>query len=135
MTKSKSFALPPCEFNNFLLAEVGTQANGLSLTVLSLLARSGRDPWAEARHLANLTNESAIVTMTAAITASPACIAPECDPTVIAARLIARLPSQINLPSAGATNIDALAVVPPQLAMLILWVSIGVLLLITLIRV
>ena len=67
MPQSKAFALPPSKLNDFLLAEVETQTNGLSLTVLSLLARTGKDPWAEAERLAGLPNETAIAAMTRAI--------------------------------------------------------------------
>jgi hypothetical protein len=134
VAQPSTFALPPSELNAFLLAEVATQTNGLSLTVLSLLARMGRDPWAEARRLDELPIETAIVSMTAAIAASPVCIAPECDPKAIAMRLVARLPSQSPSSWAGAARADAIAHLPPPLALLILWVSIGAVLFAALIR-
>lgn len=39
------------DLNPFLFAGVGTELNGSELTVLSLLARLGSDPWAEAARL------------------------------------------------------------------------------------
>ncbi len=48
MAKADVFALKNSGLEAFLLAEVGTEWNGSGLTVLSLLARLGKDPWAEA---------------------------------------------------------------------------------------
>ena len=52
MTTSDASAMPTSELNPFLFARIGTQTNGVELTVLSLLARLGSDPWAEAGRLA-----------------------------------------------------------------------------------
>jgi len=128
MPQSKPFALPPSELNEFLLAEVGTQTNGLSLTVLSLLARTGRDPWAEAERLAGLSSETAIAAMTAAISDSRNCVTSECDPNAVATRLVQRLPSHDHLPGADAAGFEALAIIHPSSAFLILWITLGVML-------
>ena len=128
MPQSKPFALPPSELNEFLLAEVGTQTNGLSLTVLSLLARTGRDPWGEAERLAGLPSETAIAAMTAAIADSRICVASECDPNAVATRLVKRLPSHDHLPAADAAGLGALATIHPTSAFLILWITFGVML-------
>jgi hypothetical protein len=42
------FALRDSGLNAFLFSEVGMEPNGTSLTILSLLARLGKDPWVEA---------------------------------------------------------------------------------------
>lgn len=128
MSQSKRFALPPSEINEFLLAEVGTQTNGLSLTVLSLLARTGRDPWGEAERLAGLPSETAIAALTAAIAHSRICVSSECDPNAVATRLVKRLPSHDHLTGADAEGLEAPAIIHTSPALLILWITLGVML-------
>ena len=53
-TRPDAFALPHSDLNAFLFADVGTELNGSPLTILSILARLGEDPWAEAARLAKL---------------------------------------------------------------------------------
>lgn len=47
-------------FDDFLYADVSIQANGMPVTVLSLLARRGLEPWTEAKRLADLPRWVAI---------------------------------------------------------------------------
>lgn len=47
-TRSDVFALKKSGLEAFLYADVGIEANGSMLTILSLLARLGKDPWTEA---------------------------------------------------------------------------------------
>jgi hypothetical protein len=47
------------EFNDFLFAPIGEDQNGLSLSVVSLLARMNMDPWEEAGNLATLPAQAA----------------------------------------------------------------------------
>ena len=54
MSTSDVFALEKSGLNTFLFAEVGTETNGSVLTVLSVLARLGRDPWEQAARWASL---------------------------------------------------------------------------------
>jgi len=49
-----------CEFDNFLRASVGDDANGMALMVLSALARMDVDPWEEAAKLMQLPKDGAI---------------------------------------------------------------------------
>jgi hypothetical protein len=42
------FAMKNSGLEPFLYAEVGTELNGSTLTVLSVFARLGEDPWGEA---------------------------------------------------------------------------------------
>jgi hypothetical protein len=129
MTQARPFALPPSELNEFLLAEIGTQPNGLVLTVLSLLARAGRDPWNEAERLAMLSRESAIESITVAIAASPVCLVPECNPAIVAARLAARLPQPPQASWSGAAYANAIAVIPPWVGLTVVAISLGAMLL------
>ena len=69
MASSDIFLLKNAGLDPFLLAEIGVQENGSPLTMLSVLARLGHDPWAEAarwgglphaavtRHLAELIRQ------------------------------------------------------------------------------
>jgi hypothetical protein len=47
------------EFDNFLFTALGEDGNGLSVTVVSLLARLNLDPWQEAGTLAALSAQAA----------------------------------------------------------------------------
>jgi hypothetical protein len=47
-------ALQNSDLNPFLYADVGTELNGSTLTMLSVLARLGKDPWVEAARCAAL---------------------------------------------------------------------------------
>ena len=57
MTRSVPVALPGSEFNDFLFAPIGEDRNGMSVSVLSGLARTDVDPWKEAASLAQLPGE------------------------------------------------------------------------------
>jgi hypothetical protein len=56
---SDAFVLQHSDLNDFLYAEVG-EADGTVLTVLSLLARLGLDPWHEAGRIAKLPRKAAV---------------------------------------------------------------------------
>jgi hypothetical protein len=47
------------EFDDFLFAPIGEEPNGMSLSVVSALARSNVDPWQEAAKLARLPAKTA----------------------------------------------------------------------------
>ena len=49
-SQGDAFALRNSGLDQFLFAEVGTELNGSSLTVLSTLARLGKDPWLRPRN-------------------------------------------------------------------------------------
>ena len=83
---------PGCQFDQFLYASVGDDANGMPLTVLSALARMDVDPWDEAEKLTQLPRASAVtqlVTLLAALRHAPVT---GLDPALVAAPLIALLP-------------------------------------------
>ncbi len=48
------------EFDAFLSAPVGEDADGIGLTVMSALARIGLDPWSEAARLSDLPHDAAV---------------------------------------------------------------------------
>ena len=52
-------------YDAFLFESLGTEENGMDLSVLSALARAGVDPWAEAKRLAALPRQAAIAAIAA----------------------------------------------------------------------
>lgn len=90
--KNSPVPLPESEFNDFLFAPIGEDRNGMLVSVLSGLARSGVDPWQEAAKLAQLPGDSAAERLAALIGALPDKATPYPDSRTIATRLIALLP-------------------------------------------
>lgn len=86
------YSLGHSQFNEFLFAYVGEERSGLSLTVLSALARLGLDPWAEAARLSEMPEETATSALAATIADLPEGNWKASDARSIAARLISSLP-------------------------------------------
>jgi hypothetical protein len=79
------------DFNDFLFAPVGDDSNGMHLTLLSVLARSGVDPWLEAADLAALSRESATQKLISLLAGVPNGPPPGADTETVASRLVALL--------------------------------------------
>ncbi|MGH7078347.1 MAG: hypothetical protein ACREFU_09630 [Acetobacteraceae bacterium] len=94
MPSTDAFALRHSGLNEFLFAAVGTEANGTTLSVLSVFARLGHDPWQEAGRLAGLPRLEATESLAWIITGMPTSTWPLPAATKIATRLIALLPKQ-----------------------------------------
>ncbi|MGD1876113.1 MAG: hypothetical protein ACFB13_01270 [Kiloniellaceae bacterium] len=94
MTLRPEYSLAHSEFNDFLFAFVGEEKSGLSLTVLSAMARLGLDPWAEAARLSGLTKEAATSALTETISGLPEGDWKAKDLRAIAARLVSFLPKR-----------------------------------------
>lgn len=94
MPTSDAFALKNSGLNEFLLAEVGTGLNGSPLTVLSVLARLGKDPWSEAAKWTKLPKALIIERLTDSISQMPLRPQALVDARTTAARLILLLPAQ-----------------------------------------
>lgn len=86
------FSLRISAFNDFLFAPIGEEENGMVLTALSALARSGVDPWDEAARLSDLPRETATKNLTSIISELPNGRWARSAAGNIAARLIALLP-------------------------------------------
>ena len=71
MTARSVFSLRTSAFNDFLYATVGDEDNGMVLTMLSVLARCGVDPWNEAARLNELPTEAATKRLTLMISGQP----------------------------------------------------------------
>jgi len=93
MPHSDAFALKNSGLNTFLFAEVGTELNGSQLTILSILARLGRDPWVEAARWAEMPKTAMIDCLTYSIAQMPLCPQALVEARVTASRLVLLLPA------------------------------------------
>jgi hypothetical protein len=100
MASSDAFALKNSGLNDFLFAEVGNEVNGSPLTILSVLARLGQDPWVEAARLARLPKASIIECLTNKISQMPLSPKALFDARSTATRITLLLPSQVSSPRA-----------------------------------
>jgi hypothetical protein len=80
--------------NDFLFAAVGTEANGMSLSLVSVFARQGSDPWREAGQLADLPKAQATERLAQAIARMPGSEWNLPQATDIATRLVGLLPAR-----------------------------------------
>lgn len=94
MPSTDAFALQRSGLSEFLFAPVGTEANGMTLSVVSVLARLGNDPWLEAARLATLPKSEATERLARSIASLPTSIWTLPAATAIAVRLITLLPTQ-----------------------------------------
>lgn len=103
------------DLNNFLFARVADDANGMHVTVLSVLARSGVDPWEEAAGLADLPSESATEKLIAVLTNVSNGPLPGADALAAASRLVALLhpAAKPRIQSAGAVPLRAARATQP----------------------
>lgn len=113
------------ELEGFLLSDVGIQPNGMPLTVLSLLARMGVDPWSEAEHLSTLSNESAVSWMAIAINRSPPYSWEQSDVTALASHLVDRLPARSRGPQFDTSTSSGLEAIPVWVLMVVIYVIIS----------
>jgi hypothetical protein len=99
MASSDAFAFKNSGLNAFLFAEVGTELNGSPLTILSVLARLGQDPWAEAAKWAKLPKATMIDRLAQSISQMP--LTPQAirEARTTASRLVLLLPSQAARPT------------------------------------
>src|ERR1700686_4866110 len=82
------------DLNPFLFADIGTEANGMTLSVLSVFARRGTDPWTEAGRLAALPKRDAADLLAQMIAGMPRSLWALPEAIVIAVRLIGLLPAR-----------------------------------------
>ena len=95
MGSTDVFALQQSSLNDFLFAAVGTETNGMILSVVSVFARLGNDPWLEAGRLAKLPRSEAAESLARSIAGMPTSIWPLEAATTIAAGLIPLLPVHV----------------------------------------
>ena len=98
MTSTDTFALKHSDLNTFLYADVGTELNGSALTMLSVLARLGQDPWAEAARWTTLPKAAAMDCLVRSIGEMPLEPRDVAETDATASRLFALLPVQVKSP-------------------------------------
>ena len=103
MVLRPEFSLGHSEFNEFLYAVVGEEKSGIRLTVLSVLARIGLDPWREAARLSDLPREAATRALAAIVKALPEGDWKASDSWAIADRLVNSLPGRES-PARGSSQ-------------------------------
>jgi len=79
------------DFDEFLFAPAGQDPDGMPVTLLTVLARLGVDPWEEAADLAHLSRETALQRLAARLEAMPNGPASAADTVNVATRLISLL--------------------------------------------
>jgi hypothetical protein len=94
MKRHEASSSLPSEFDYFLFAPIGKERNGMLISVLSLLARVGIDPWQEAARLAAQPRQIAARRLTSLLSALPGRQTTAEDPGTVAAKLLALLPPQ-----------------------------------------
>jgi len=94
MSSADAFALRRSGLGEFLYAPIGTEPSGMTLSLLSVFARRGDDPWNEAGKLVSLPKGDAIDRIAQAITRMPKSIWTLPDATAIATRLVVLLPGR-----------------------------------------
>ena len=72
MTSRPELPIGHPEFDDFLSASVGEDADGVGLSVMSALARLGLDPWSEAARLSDLPRDAAVTALAAMLGRLPA---------------------------------------------------------------
>jgi hypothetical protein len=113
MSTSDAIALKNSGLNEFLFADVGIEANGSPLTILSMLARLGQDPWAEAGRWTNLPKASAIDCLAASISRMPLSPQSLAEARTTATQLVPLLPVQTQPLRPGASVAEGKSIAPP----------------------
>jgi hypothetical protein len=86
----------------FLYADIGPERSGMTLSVLSALARLDVDPWEEAARLAKLPRATAAAMLARMIASTPT-LCTTTDAPRIASRLAALLPQTLTRPVQSAS--------------------------------
>ncbi len=103
---AEMFALRNSALNPFLYATVGIEHNGCGLTMMSVLARLDKDPWAEAAVWSHTSEDTAIEALTRTILLLQLPQPSEESARYTAVRLIALLPRTAPPLDAGAALVN-----------------------------
>ena len=99
------------DLDDFLFAPIADDTNGMPLTMITALARSGVDPWAQAADLAVLSRESATQKLILLLAGVPNGPTPGPDTATLASRLVALLHPSAKPGAAGGGAAQSPAVV------------------------
>lgn len=125
--RAACFVLIRSELNDFLFAPIGPEQNGMTLSVISGLARLGIDPWDEAARLANLPVPAATDKLARTIAAMSGGLWDKRDAQRIAARLISLLPKHGGATSPGATDPNPPRLTHRRIAVALIWLLLAAL--------
>ncbi len=125
MSHPDAFALKNSGLNEFLFAEIGTELNGSPLTILSILARLGQDPWAEAARLTKLPKAAMIDCLAQSIAKMPLGQRALRDARVTAARLVLLLPGQTSTTQQSESVTTTAPTMPRWQLLAILWCALA----------
>ena len=117
-TYPDAFALKNSGLDAFLYADVGAELNGSPLTILSVLARLGQDPWAEAARWAALPRAGVAESLAQSIAQMPLAPSALAETRATAERLVQLLPA--TTPGGGAAKAKT-PVVPEWLPITVLY--------------
>lgn len=107
MSYADHAALQNSDLNPFLFADVGTEPNGSTLTMLSVIARLGKDPWVEAARWAKLPKPIAIDRVMTTISDMPLFSLSASETKTVAARLVMLLPAGHSLPGLNTATLPS----------------------------
>ena len=93
MTTSAANSYLTLKFDDFLFARITANGDETPLSVLSVLARLGIDPWEEAARLTQLPRLTAAERLASLIAATPGAPSAYLDAAAVSERLISLLPS------------------------------------------
>jgi len=118
------------ELEPFLYGLIGDEKHGMSLSVLSALARRNIDPWVRAGDWSRLPRQTATLELASLISALPDGPSVRPAPEAIAARLIALLPSRASAAAPSRPHSLAAQRMPiifhyALLALLAAWIIVG----------
>jgi hypothetical protein len=118
------------DLDDFLFAPVADDANGMPLTMLTALARSGVDPWLEAADLAALSREAATQKLISLLAGVPNGPSQGTDAATAASRLVKLLhpPAKPRAPAAGAAVRAAEVATQPRRARLAIYYLVALIL-------
>jgi disulfide bond formation protein DsbB len=125
MPDNDAFTLQKSGFNAFLFAEVGIEQNGSTLTLLSTLARLGKDPWAQAAEWARMPKAAMLDGLTQSIARMPLGPGALADARATAGRLAMLLPSQTGPAGQAAARTIGGMKMPEWVPVIIFCVVIG----------
>ena len=119
-THANAFAVGDSNLGTFLYADVGTELNGSALTILSVVARLGKDPWEEAARWARLPKAVVIDSLAQDIAQMPLAPSALAEIRATAARLALLLPAQAQCMRQAKVEPTSQSVMPGQCYVVIL---------------
>jgi hypothetical protein len=113
------------DLNNFIFADIGPELNGSTLTMLSMLARLGEDPWTEAAILAKLPKNEAFDYLLQGISKMPLVPITLADMRATASRLLLLLPGRTQTTAQTVSGTAGALTMPQWLPIVLICASLA----------